>query len=119
MREMMFSMMRFSGAVTMFGLEQVQNAITAPADTQAALGRLCSALDAMSESLASKLDDSKKSALDSMSKAQFDILKSTSHAMNLDAVNLDSATDFMKKTSESISGMMGGSANGNAAGGAV
>ena len=119
MREMMFSLMRFSGAVTMFGMEQVQNALSAPADTQAALVRLCRTLDAMSESLASKLDASKRAALDSMSKAQLDILNSTSNAMNLDAVDLDTATDFMKKTSESISDIMGRSANGEAAGGAV
>jgi len=118
MREMMFSLMRFSGAVTMFGMEQVQNALSAPADTQAALVRLCRTLDAMSESLASKLDASKRAALDSMSKAQLDILDSTSSAVNLDVVNLDTATDFMKKTSESLAGMMGGSGNGRAAGAA-
>jgi hypothetical protein len=115
----MFSMMRFSGAATMFGMEQIQNAMAAPADTQAALVRLCNTLDSMSEALAAKLDSSKKSALDSMSKAQMDILDSTSNAVNLDAVNLDTATDFMKKTSESLAGMMNRSPNGKAAAGAV
>ena len=110
MRETIFSMMRFSGAVTMFGLEQVQNAISAPTDTRAALNRLRDTLDSMSDSLASKLDDSKKSALDSMSKAQIDILDRTASAVNLDAVNMDSAADLLKKTSDSLAGAMRSSA---------
>jgi hypothetical protein len=119
MRELIASMMRFSGAITMFGLEQVQNAMVAPADTQAALVKVRNTLDVMSESLASKLDDSKKSALDSMSQAQVDILDRTSRAVNLDTViNLDAATDLLMKTSESLAGVMGGSANGKAAGAA-
>ena len=115
MRELMFSMMRFSGAITMFGMEQVQNAISAPADTRAALVRLCDTLDAMSESLASKLDGPKRTALDSMSKSQLDIWDNTSSAVNLDPANLDIAADLMKKASESLAGIIGGSANGKAA----
>ena len=93
--------MRFSGAVTMFGLEQMQNAMSAPANTQAALVRLLETLDSMSESLASKLDEPKKAALDSMSKAQADMINRT-----VGAVNLDAAGEFVSKTSESISDAM-------------
>jgi len=85
MRELMFSMMRFSGAITMFGMEQVQNAISAPTNTRAALVRLCNTLDSMSESLASKLDAPKRTALDSMSKSQLDIWDNTASAVKLDA----------------------------------
>ena len=109
MRELMSSMMRFSGAITMFGMEQVQNVLTAPTDTQGALIRLRDTLDSMSNSLASGLDDSKKSALESMSKAQIDILDRTTNAVNLDGVNMDTATDLMQKTSESLAQAMGGS----------
>jgi hypothetical protein len=109
MRDTIHSMMRFSGAVTMFGLEQVQNAMNAPSDTKAALNRLRETLDTMSETLAAKLDESKKSALDSMSKAQIDILDRTAGAVNLDGVNLDAAADLLKRTSDSLSGAMRGS----------
>jgi len=119
MREMMLSMMRFSGAVTLFGLEQIQNAMSAPADTQAALVRLCGTLESMSGVLESKLDTSTKNALHSLSKAQLDVLDSTSNAVNLDAVNIDSATDFLKRTSETLSGVMAGSEIGKTAGGAA
>jgi small-conductance mechanosensitive channel len=110
MRETIFSMIRFSGAVTMFGLEQVQNAMFAPTDTKAALVRLRDTLDSMSDSLASKLDDSKKDALDSMSKAQIEILDGAASAVNLDAVNMDTATELLKRTSDSLAGVMNGSA---------
>jgi len=110
MRETIFSMMRFSGAVTMFGLEQVQNVMMAPTDTKAALNRLRDTLDAMSDSLASKLDHSKRSALDSMSKAQVDILDRTAEAVNIDAINMDAAADLLRKTSDSLGGAIRGSA---------
>jgi hypothetical protein len=111
MREMMFSMMKFSGAVTMFSMEQAQNAMMAPADTRTALIRLCRTLDAMSNSLASKLDGPKKAALDGMTKSQMAILDSTPF-FHMDAVNMDAASDFMKKTSESLGSMMKSSSNG-------
>jgi hypothetical protein len=114
MRETIFSMIRFSGAVTMFGLEQVQNVLIAPGDTKAALLRLRRTLDSMSDSLASKLDASKKDALESMSKAQIDILDRTAGAVNLDAVNLNTATDLLKRTSDSLAGAMNGKATGAA-----
>jgi hypothetical protein len=105
MRELFSSMMRFSGAVTMFSMEQVQNAIYAPADTQAALTKMRESLDAMSESLASKMDDSKRAALDSMSKVQTDIVDRT-----LEMVSMDSAGEFMQKTSASLSNVVSRSA---------
>jgi len=102
MRELIASMMRFSGAVTMFGLEQIQNAVSAPADTQVALTRLRNTLDEMSESLASKLDGPKRAAFESISKTQTEILDRTANAVNLDA-----AGELMRKTSESLSGAIG------------
>src|SRR5258708_30090986 len=102
MREMMFSMMRLSGAVTLFGIEQLQNAVVAPADTQAALVRLRKTLDAMSESLASKMDAPKRAALDSLSRVQIDMLHRT-----LGVIDIDGAGEFVMKTSESLSSAVG------------
>ena len=101
MRELITSMMRFSGAVAMFSLEQVQNAVSAPADTQRALARLCDTLNGMSKSLVSKLDEPKKAAFESMSRSQTEILDRTAYAVNLDA-----AEDLMRRTSESLSGVL-------------
>lgn len=86
----------------MFGLEQVQNAVSAPADTQAAIVRLRNTLDSMSKSLVSKLDGPKKAAFESMSKTQVDILDRTAGVVDLDA-----AGDLVMKTTESISDAIG------------
>jgi hypothetical protein len=109
MREMISSMMRFSGAVTMFGVEQVQNAMAAPADTRAAIVKLRDTLDMMSESLGAKLDGPKQAALESMSKAQAEVV-----GRSFDAVDLNAADELMQKTSESLSGALSRSANGAA-----
>ena len=101
MRELITSMMRFSGAVTMFGVEQVQNAMGAPADTRAAISRMCATLDSMADSLVSRMDDSKRAAFKSMSKAQADAVSRT-----FGAVNLDLPGEFMEKTSQSLSGLV-------------
>jgi hypothetical protein len=111
MREMISSMMRFSGAVAMFGIEQVQNAVAAPADTRAAIVKVRETLDMMSESLVSKLDEPKQAALESMSKAQSEIV-----GRSFDAVDLSAADKLMKKTSDSLSGAMNRSGNNATAG---
>ena len=101
MRELFSSMMRFSGAVTMFGVEQAQQAMAAPSDTQAALARLRETLDAMADSLASKIDEPKRAALDSMSRAQTEMIDRT-----MGLVDLETAGEFVRKTSESLSDAM-------------
>ena len=44
MRELISSLMRFSGAVTMFAVEQVQNVVGAPTDTRAAIAKMTETL---------------------------------------------------------------------------
>ena len=77
MRELFTSMMRFSGAVIMFGVEQAQNAIGAPLNSRGAITRFCGTLDSMSASLASKMDDAKRAAYTSMAAAQTDAVNRT------------------------------------------
>ena len=98
MRELISSLIRFSGAVTVFGVEQVQNAVGAPADTRAAIARLIETLDSMSESLISKIDEPKRAVHESMSKALNEVVDRTFHA-----VNLNGPHELMQKTSESLS----------------
>lgn len=101
MRELISSIMRLSATMTMFSLEQAQNAMSAPADTRAALARLRETLDAMSDSLASKIDDPKRAALEGMSRAQSEMFDRTAGAVNFDA-----AGEFVRKTSESLSAVI-------------
>ncbi len=112
MRELFTSMMRFSGAMIMFGVEQAQNAISAPLNTQGAIARFCGTLDSMSASLASKMDPAKRAAYTSMAAAQTDAVN---RAINV--VPMDAAGKIMQRTSQSLSGLVS-RPNGGAAGAA-
>jgi hypothetical protein len=101
MRELFSSLMRFSGAVTMFAVEQVQNAVGAPTDTRAAIARLTATLDSMSESLVSKIDEPKQTAHERISKAQVEVVDRT-----FNAVNLNAPDELMQRTSASLSSAM-------------
>jgi hypothetical protein len=70
MRTLIGSVFQLSTAAALFTLQQAWNTALAPLDTQAALTGLRRSLDAMSETLASKLDPAKQAALESMTRAQ-------------------------------------------------
>jgi hypothetical protein len=99
-------MIRFTNAVTLFSMQQMQNAIGAVTDSQAVINRFCNALDAISNTLSTQIDASKKSTLDSMSKTGTEMVDRTMDAMNVQALNpreiMDTTTDVMRKTSDSM-----------------
>ena len=106
LRELTSSMIRFTNAVTLFSMQQMQNAIGAVTDSQAVINRFCSALDAISNTLSTQIDASKKSTLDSMTKTGSEMVDRTMDAMNVQALNpreiMDTTTDVMRKTSDSM-----------------
>src|ERR1700732_2236802 len=110
LRDLTSSMIRFTNAVTLFSMQQMQNAIGAVTDSQAVINRFCSALDAIFNTLSQQIDASKKSTLDSMSKTGTEMVDRTMDAMNVQALNprelMDTTTDVMRKTSESMADMV-------------
>jgi hypothetical protein len=103
MGDLIGSLLRLSTAGALFTLEQMENAALAPLDTQAALARLCRSLDAMSDTLASKLDPAKQSALESMTRAQAEAFRFAELAPGPDA-----AGAIVEKTSAALAGALGG-----------
>jgi len=65
MQNMIRSVARFSAAMTMFGFQQVQNVLSAFADSAEAL-KMRESLDAVTDAVASELDKDTKPAYDSM-----------------------------------------------------
>src|SRR5216683_6209367 len=106
LRELTSSMIRFTNAVTLFSMQQMQNALGAVTDSQAVINRFCSALDAISNSLSTQIDASKKSTLDSMTRTGSEMVDRTMDAMNVPALNpreiLDTTADVMRKTTDSM-----------------
>jgi hypothetical protein len=81
LRELTSSMMRFTNAVTLFCVQQMQNAPGAVIDSQALINRFCGALDAISNTLSTQIDGSKKSTLDSMTRTSAEIVERTIDAL--------------------------------------
>src|SRR5215467_5759091 len=106
LRELTSSMIRFTNAVTLFSMQQMQNALGAVTDSQAVINRFCGALDAISNTLSTQIDSSKKSTLDSMTKTGAEMMDRTMDAMNVQALNprdlMDTTTDVMRKTTDSM-----------------
>src|SRR6266571_5891060 len=106
LRELTSSMMRFSNAVTLFSMQQMQNALGAVTDSQALINRFCGALDAISNTLSTQIDASKKSTLDSMTRTGAEMVDRTMDSMYVRALNpreiLDTTADVMRKTTDSM-----------------
>src|SRR5215475_2181241 len=106
LRELTSSMIRFTNAVTLFSMQQMQNALGAVTDSQAVINRFCGALDAISNTLSTQIDSSKKSTLDSMTKTGAEMMDRTMDAMNVQALNprdlMDTTADVMRKTTDSM-----------------
>src|SRR6266550_7971477 len=106
LRDLTSSMIRFTNAVTLFSMQQMQNAIGAVTDSQAVINRFCGALDAISNTLSTQIYASKKSTLDSMTKTGSEMVDRTMDAMNVQALNpremMDTTADVMRKTTDSM-----------------
>jgi hypothetical protein len=110
MQDLINSIVRFSAAMTLFSMQQMQNAIGAAADSQVALTKFRDALDSITNAITGQLDENKKPTLDSMAHLGTDIVDRTWETMNVSAMDprqvLQTTGDLMKKTSESLAGMM-------------
>lgn len=110
MQDLINSIVRFSAAMSLFSMQQLQTAIGAATDSQAAMNRFREALDAVTNAVTSQLDENKKPTLDSMSHLGSDIVSRTWDTMNVAAMDprqvLQTTGDLIKKTSDSLADMM-------------
>jgi hypothetical protein len=91
-------------------MQQMQNALGAVTDSQAVINRFCGALDAISNTLSTQIDSTKKSTLDSMTRTGEEMVDRTMDAMNVQALHpkemMDTTADLMRKTSDSMADMV-------------
>src|SRR5260370_6299132 len=110
MQEMINSMMRFSAAMTMFGMQQIQNAAELAVDSQSALKKFRENLDAVTDALIAQLDESSKPALKSMTNLGSDLVDRTMTAVNVSALDprelVHTTEDLMRTTTDSLAAMM-------------
>jgi len=105
MQSLIVSMMRFSAALTLFGMEQLQsslNVVEGEEDISKAMERFETALDSLTDALVNKIDDKKKDTLKSVTKMSEDVVGRTMDSMNvMDPREVLRATnDLLKKTTD-------------------
>ena len=117
MEKLIVSMMRFSSALTMLGVEQMQNSVglaTGKENLDEAMDRFRSALDDFSTAVVGSLDEDKKKTVDSFTKASEDALNQTMDGLNMANMDpgsvVEATTDFVKKTTDSMVDFVSGRA---------
>ncbi|MEJ2078681.1 MAG: hypothetical protein P8020_17485 [Acidobacteriota bacterium] len=109
MDKFLVSMMRFSTAMTLFGLEQLQGAMSSIGsgeDLTAPLARFQEAMDTFSDAVMKQIDDKKKETIENVTRVSEDTLHRTFSGMTPAMVDpremVRVTTDMMKKTSDTV-----------------
>lgn len=105
MQNLIISMMRFSAAVTLFGMEQLQNSLNVvegEEDLSKTMERFEKALDSLTDVLVNRIDDKKKDTLKSVTKMSEDVVNRTVDGMTMvDPREMLKATnDLIQKTTD-------------------
>lgn len=119
MEKLIVSMMRFSTAMTLFGMEQVQSAMNTMGggeDLSTSLDRFRRALDSFTDAMIGELDHTKRETLESVTNVSEDAIHRTMEGVNLSMMDprevIRTSADLMKKTSDSLADFMAGSEKG-------
>ncbi len=108
MQNLIVSMMRFSAALTLFGMEQIQNSLNiveGEEDLSKTMERFEKAFNSMTDALVHRIDDKKKETLKSVTKMSEDVVSRTMDSMNvMDPREVLRATnDLIQKTTDATS----------------
>jgi hypothetical protein len=105
--KLVFTTMRFSGAATLYGMQQVEAALFQDGDSLSKqIKRLGTTMNSVSDCLADDISTGKKDALDTVSSATANLLRQSVEVMSiLDPRQiLRVANDMAQRSSESVSG---------------
>jgi len=93
----------------MYGMQQVQTTVGG-FDTKESLDSLRSVIDGMTATLTAKLDENKRSTVDSISNAGSEVVGKTWTVLNVDAMKpkevANTASDFVRRTSDAFSSII-------------
>jgi hypothetical protein len=116
MQSLIVSMMRFSAALTLFGMEQLQNSLNVvegEEDLSKTMERFEKALDSLTDALVNKIDDKKKDTLKSVTRMSEDVVGKTIDGMTvMDPREVLRATnDLIQKTTDATADWVSKAAN--------
>lgn len=109
MEKFMVSMMRFSTAMTLFGIEQMQNAVASMGsgeDLTASMEKMREAMDAFSDAVLGQVHESKRETAETVTRVSEDTVKSAWSGVSSSLADpremMKATTDMFKKTSDSV-----------------
>lgn len=107
MQELINSVARFSAAITMFGIQEIQNALGTGTDAQDYMNRFRQSLDSITKAVSAELDGTSKPALDSLTSLSSDLVERTFDTLKTPVFDprqmLQTATDVIRRTADSVS----------------
>ena len=108
LRELTFQMIRFTNAVTLFSMQQMQNALSAVTDSQGVIKGFSDALKDISDTLATKIDASKSSALKSMTRTESELVDKMEDVIHLPAVDelVDMTAKVTRRFADSLTDLI-------------
>ena len=117
MEDLIVSVLRLSAAVSLFGAEQVQNAVgtvSGKGEADNSVDKLRAALDSFSKQVAGELDTNKQETLDSVTKMSEESVRRAFDGLNLKMMDpteaMTATMDVMRKTTDSVSDWIGDTA---------
>ena len=106
MQELINSVARFSAAITMFGLQEIQNAVGTGMDAQNYMTRFRQSLDSITDAVSAELDRTSKPALDSLTNLSSDLVGRTFETLKTPVFDprqmLQTASDMLRRTADSV-----------------
>ncbi len=109
MQELINSFVRLSAAITVYSMQQMQSAVET-IDPKDSVTKLRQMIDSMTNALTAQIDESKKSTVDSMSNLGSDVVGRTFDTLNVSGLTprdiVQTTSDMVKKTTDSLAGMM-------------
>lgn len=109
MHELINSIVRLSAAATMYGMQQMQSTVGG-FDSKESIESLRTVIDGMTNALTDKLDENKRSTVESISSAGNEVVGRTWTALNVDAMDpkevANTASDIVRRTSDTLSSLV-------------
>jgi hypothetical protein len=105
-QELVNSMIRFSAAMTVFGQQQIQNAMSSAMSTESGINAMREALDSATQVLTAQIDDKQRSTRKSVSDLGTDLVSRTFDTMQMSRLDprqiVETTGNMVKQVSDTI-----------------
>src|ERR1700730_6241211 len=106
MQELINSFARFSAAMTLFGIQEMQKVVDASVDTPNYLSRIGASLDTISDAIVGEMDPKTRPALESVTNLGRDMVNRTFDTLRAPMFDprqvLQTTSEMIRKTADSI-----------------